>query len=97
MIIMIHQKLSGVVTQIRTLFSGSTSFLDAMTKVVDFDSIVKPLNAIYDELQQNQLTVSSITGKMSMEQINQAKIGLQALAVAISSMPFNMGGISCSN
>ncbi|CAF1016286.1 unnamed protein product [Didymodactylos carnosus] len=92
-ILSINQKLQGVVSHIRALFGGSTPFLDAMTTVVDFESVVKPLNAIYDELQQNQFMVLFNVGKISMEQINQAKISLQVMP----SMSFNIGGTRCSN
>jgi septal ring factor EnvC (AmiA/AmiB activator) len=94
-ILSINQKLTNVVGHIRILLGGSTSFLDAVTAVVDFEAIVKPLNAIYDELQQNQFMVSFNADKISMEQINQAKINLQTLIVSIPSMPFNMGGTRC--
>ncbi|CAF0806740.1 unnamed protein product [Adineta steineri] len=96
MIIMIHQKLSDVVTQIRTLFSGSTTFLNALSGVFDSESIVKPLNAVYDELQKNQFMGPFSVGKISIEQINQAQINLQALIVAVPNMLSNMGAVRCS-
>jgi peptidoglycan hydrolase CwlO-like protein len=96
-ILSINQKLTDVVSHIRTLLGGSTSFLDAMTIVSDFQSVVKPLNTIYDELQQNQFMVSFNPGKISMAQTNQAKISLQALIASIPSTPLNMGGARCSN
>ncbi|CAF3018571.1 unnamed protein product [Rotaria sp. Silwood2] len=96
-ILSINQKLSNVVGHIRTLFGGSTSFLDSMTTMIDFEPIVKPLNAIYDELQQNQFIASFNAAKISMEQINQAKISLLALIASIPSMPVNMGSTRCSN
>ncbi|CAF1255476.1 unnamed protein product [Rotaria sp. Silwood1] len=96
-ILSINQKLTNTVGHLRTSLSKSTSFADAMTIVVDFESIVKPLNAIYDELQQNQFMTSFNVGKISMEQINQAKIGLQTLIALISSTPSNIGGTRCSN
>ncbi|CAF5181902.1 unnamed protein product, partial [Rotaria magnacalcarata] len=70
-ILSINQKLTAIVGHIRTSLGKSTSFIDAIIAVVDFESIVKPLNAIYDELQQNQFMVSLDSGKISMEQINQ--------------------------
>ncbi len=96
-ILSINRKLTDVVSHIRALLAGSTTFQDVITIVVDSESVVKPLNAVYDELQQNQFMVSFNGGKISIEQINQAKISLQALIAAIPNIPFDMGGARCSN
>ena len=95
-IVSINQKLTDVVSHIRTLVSGSASFLNVLITVIDLESIVKPLNSIYDELQQNQFMVSFYSGKISMDQTNQAKIRLQALFASTPNIPFNMGAIHCS-
>ncbi|CAF1295599.1 unnamed protein product [Rotaria sordida] len=96
-ILSINQKLKDVVARIRALFGSSTSLLDVATTVIDFESVVKPLNAIYDELQQNQFIVSFNAGKISMEQVNQAKTNLQALIPSIANTPFNMEITRCPN
>jgi len=96
-ILSINQKLTDLVNHIRTLLRGSTSFLDAITTLLDSESIVKPLNDIYDQLQQNQFMGSFNQGKISMEQINQAKINLQTLIASIHNMPFNIEGTRCYN
>ncbi|CAF3352654.1 unnamed protein product [Rotaria socialis] len=95
-ILSINQKLTAIVGHIRTSLGKSTSLVDAITAVVDFEPIVKPLNAIYDELQQNQFMVSFDIGKISVEQINQAKTSFQALITSALSFQFSMGGTRCS-
>ncbi|UJR16940.1 hypothetical protein I4U23_003838 [Adineta vaga] len=96
-ILAIHQKLTNIVGSIRSAFSGSTSFLNSMATIIDFDLITLPLNAVYDELQQNQFMGSFNIGKLSVQQVNQAKTGLQALIAAMINVPFDMGNTRCSN
>ena len=92
----INRKLTSVVTFIRSSFGNAASFFEAMAAMTTFDSLIQPLNAIYDELQQNQFMTSLSTGKVSVEQFNRAQAGLQALAAAMVNVPINMGSINCA-
>ena len=96
-IVSINEKLTDVAGHIRAAFDGSISFLDAMTKAIDSDSIVKPLNAIYDELQENNVMKPFNAAKISMEQINRAKINLQALIAFTANIALNMVDVRCAN
>lgn len=95
-IVFIDQKLSNIASYIRTLFHKSVSFIDVINKVIDFEYMIKPLNAVYDELKQNQFMAAINFDKVSAVQINQAKTKLQALASTQSTLPWNMENITCS-
>lgn len=89
-ILSIHEKLTNVISQLFGVMAGSASFLDAMMKMIDFESIVKPLNDIYDDLLDNHLIISLDHGKIRIEQINQAKSILESVVAMLLNMPFKM-------
>lgn len=96
-ILLINQKLTDLIAYTKKRLSASASFFDAMTAIVDFESIVQPLNAIYDELERNQFMQPLSAGKILVEQINQVKTNLQALISSMPSIGMNMQGTRCVN
>lgn len=96
LIVSIDQKLTNTASYIRTLFYKSTSFIDIVKKVIDFEYMIKPLNAVYDELKQNQFIGAFNFDKISSAQVDQAKAKLQGLTSAKFSVTWNVENIRCS-
>ncbi|CAF1082858.1 unnamed protein product [Adineta ricciae] len=95
-ILSINQKLSSVASTVQLALNNAGSFPNGLMTMIDFDSIVKPLNAVYDELQQNQFMTSFSIAKLSGQEVNQAKTGLQVLIDSMLNFPFNANNARCS-
>lgn len=95
-ILSISQKFTSAVTHLRTVVGASPSFINVVAAAFDSNAVVQSLNAVYDELQQNQFMTSFNIPKISTEQISQANINLQASAASMPSTAINMQAITCS-
>ena len=95
-IISIDQTLKATESYIRTLFTTSASFIDVIMKMIDFEFVIKPMNAIYEELQQKQFLLALNFGKMTEAQINQAKTKLQSLVLLAFNSPWKTENMRCS-
>lgn len=96
LIVLIDQKLNNAASFLRTLFYKSASFIDVIKTAIDFEYMIKPLNAVYDELKENQFMVAFNYNKISATQIDQVKAKLQGLSSAKFPLPWNVENIRCS-
>ncbi len=75
-------------TQLSDVLTGSSVLQDTIARLIDFELLINPLNAIYAAI--HQITDLQTIERISQEEIDQTKAGLQELALILPSLPFNL-------
>ncbi|CAF1398922.1 unnamed protein product, partial [Didymodactylos carnosus] len=86
--------VSSITTQLKaanlylTNFYGtSTILLDEIKRLVDFERLITPLNAVYTEMLNNHVMSAFPGGQISVETIEHVKMNLDKLKVVLPNMP----------
>ncbi|CAF1432852.1 unnamed protein product [Didymodactylos carnosus] len=85
---------STVITQLKQAiqhlesFSSTSSVLVTILKrLVEFDILIQPLNAVYNEMLKSQIMAQFPDGQISAETIQQVKQSIEKLSVILRTMP----------
>ncbi|CAF0808752.1 unnamed protein product [Didymodactylos carnosus] len=91
----INFELKKIIVHISVLSSTSTVLKDAIGNIVDFNLLIKPLNAIYDELKTNQLAIVFGSPLITDDNIAKIKPILDKVISQLPNMPLNTGSSDC--
>ncbi|UJR06910.1 hypothetical protein I4U23_011199 [Adineta vaga] len=84
----VEQQLKNVEIHLKNVFGSSTVLRNTIVQLVDFDTVIEPLNNIYHEMLNNSI-MESVGFEISSETTNQINTNLKQLADKLPQMPIN--------
>ncbi|CAF0800080.1 unnamed protein product [Didymodactylos carnosus] len=87
-IISVTEQLKQAIRHINELSTAATVLKDAVTDIIDFELLIKPMNAIYDELQRNQVGINLDNPTISADDLEETKTKLMQLIITWCRLKF---------
>ncbi|CAF1579556.1 unnamed protein product [Didymodactylos carnosus] len=95
----IDYELKRAIGHIKGIWDASAVLFTTIKNLINFDLLISPLNAIYDELTQSNLLMNMPVGIISNSTLIKVKQSVDKLAKVLPKLPFNtlLHDANCEN
>ncbi|CAF1298084.1 unnamed protein product [Didymodactylos carnosus] len=83
----ITSQLKAANLYLTNFYGTSTILVDEIKRLVDFERLITPLNAVYNEMLNNHVMSAFAGGQISVETVEHVKTNLDILEVVLPNMP----------